>query len=279
MSTQSVKRALYEGWKKVYNVFSGHVTSSSFQDTGTLTAKEFVEAGDALCQKIPVWEWCSGDPSIQPFLPPTKKYLVFRGATSFQRAETDVDLTAGEGTDVGDGWIATHPGYKANTEAVRGDTREEKEINWDDEDDACVTKDDAPKNLKGCRLYDVYVVYDKYYQTPRVFLVGFEDSKPLTKEQMMEDVYADNREKTVSIDSHPFLSAPCISIHPCKHAETMKVIIGHHRDRYIDDAEGEEGKKDEQFVFPTHMALFIFLKFISSVIPTINYDMSVDMDL
>lgn len=272
----NAKRAVYENWKKVYNQFSGPKTESNFQKTGTLTAKEFVEAGDALCQKIPVWEWCSGDADVQTFLPPNKKYLVFRGATSFDRAETDIDRLAGEGTDDADGWVATHPGYQPK---AKEKAQEKKEINWDDDDDECVTQEDEPSEARACRLYDVYLVYDKYYQTPRVFLIGFQNNKPLTKDEMMEDVYAANREKTVSVDSHPYLSAPCISIHPCKHAETMQVILGHYKERLEDAQEDLPEAQKVPFVFPTYMALFVFLKFISSVVPTINYDLSVDMDM
>lgn len=268
------KRAVYEAWKKTYNQFSGTRTESNFQQTGTLTAKEFVEAGDALCQKILVWEWASGPADIQPYLPPDKKYLVFRGATCFERADDpEMDKLAGEGVEEGD-WVATHPGYKPKAKAAA----QEKEINWDDDDDE-VAAEDEKTQATSCRLYDVYVVWDKYYQTPRVFLQGYANGKPLTKDEMLEDVYAVNRETTVSVDPHPYLDAPCISIHPCRHAETMKGILEHKRARLEADQDGLPEDQKVPFIFPTYMALFVFLKFISSVVPTIQYDLSIDMDL
>jgi len=269
------KRAAYESWKKIYNQFSEVKTESNFQQTGTLTAKEFVEAGDALCQKIPVWEWASGNPETQPYLPPDKKYLVFQKATCFERAENpELDALVGKETNDDDGWVTTHPGYKPKPkEAVQ-----DKEINWDDDDDDCA-EPEAKADARPVRLYDVYVVYDKYYQTPRVFLQGYENGKALTKEAMMEDVYADNRETTVSVDPHPYLNAPCISIHPCKHSETMRAILGHQKDRLEESQEDLPDSQKIPFMFPTYMAFFVFLKFISSVVPTIQYDLAVDMEM
>lgn len=39
------------------------------------------------------------------------------------------------------------------------------------------------------RTYDLYITYDKYYQTPRLWLVGYDEhNKPLTIEEMYEDI-------------------------------------------------------------------------------------------
>lgn len=44
-------------------------------------------------------------------------------------------------------------------------------------------------NIVSTRTYDLYITYDKYYQTPRLWLVGFDEfCKPLTIEQMYEDI-------------------------------------------------------------------------------------------
>jgi len=43
--------------------------------------------------------------------------------------------------------------------------------------------------------------------------------------------------------------------------------------RFIDDSKGR-GKK-----IKTHQALIIFLKFMSSVMPTIRYDQAVDIEI
>lgn len=40
--------------------------------------------------------------------------------------------------------------------------------------------------------------------------------------QVMEDVSEDHAKKTITVDPHPHLSVTAASIHPCRHAETMK---------------------------------------------------------
>lgn len=110
------------------------------------------------------------------------------------------------------------------------------------------------------RTYDLHITYDKYYQTPRLWVVGYDESrKPLTVEEMYEDVSQDHAKKTVTMESHPHLPGPNMaSVHPCKHADIMKKII-----QTVEDGGGELG---------VHMYLIIFLKFVQTVIPTIEYD-------
>lgn len=100
---------------------------------------------------------------------------------------------------------------------------------------------------------------------------------------MYEDVSQDHAKKTVTMETHPHLPGPNMaSVHPCKsvfpfklkasllfnshffsnpdrrHADIMKKII----------QTVEEGGK----VLGVHMYLIIFLKFVQTVIPTIEYD-------
>ncbi|KEG11957.1 putative autophagocytosis associated protein [Trypanosoma grayi] len=273
-----IKRSFYENFKKLYNHVQGVKTVTNFQATGTLTPLEFVEAGDELVQKMPVWAWAEGPEKIQPFLPPNKKYLVYRGAPCYERAP-DIEHTEDNDVDGEGGWVTTHADHKPSKTVT---SAPEKVINWDDDDgDEDDEDEDQAEDTeeRRCRLYDVYMVYDQYYQTPRIFLIGYAEDHVtlLTKEEMMQDVYASNREKTVSIDPHPFLNMACISIHPCRHAETMKRLVHHMKGRFESDQ--ADGVEKEQFIFPTHMALFLFLKFISSVVPTIAYDLSTSIDV
>lgn len=47
----------------------------------------------------------------------------------------------------------------------------------------------GPSDIVSTRTYDLYITYDKYYQTPRLWFVGFDEfCKPLTIEQMFEDI-------------------------------------------------------------------------------------------
>lgn len=120
-----------------------------------------------------------------------------------------------------------------------------------------VAGDDA---ILQTRTYDLYITYDKYYQTPRLWLFGYDEQrKPLTVENMYEDISQDHVKKTVTIENHPHLPPPPMcSVHPCRHAEVMKKII-----ETVAEGGGELG---------VHMYLLIFLKFVQAVIPTIEYD-------
>ncbi|XP_046852528.1 ubiquitin-like-conjugating enzyme ATG3 [Xenia sp. Carnegie-2017] len=109
------------------------------------------------------------------------------------------------------------------------------------------------------RTYDMYVTYDKYYQTPRLWLFGYDEiRKPLSVEEMYEDMSQDHAKRTVTIESHPHLPTTMPSVHPCRHADVMKKII-----ETVAEGGGELG---------VHMYLLIFLKFVQAVIPTIEYD-------
>jgi ubiquitin-like-conjugating enzyme ATG3 len=137
------------------------------------------------------------------------------------------------------------------------------------------TNDNNDDNILKVRSYDVYITYDKYYQTPRVWLMGYNESgsnQPLTGEEMMEDVISDYVNKTVTMESHPHLPGVYASIHPCKHGDVMKAIVRN----MTKDTSGGGGSSNEG---PSvEMYLFIFLKFVSSMIPTISYDFTMDVN-
>lgn len=275
----TAKRFFYEKYKELVNSVSGPMTKSSFQATGKLTPQEFIEAGDALVQKFPAWEWVEGPAGIQPYLPPNKKFLKLANCPCRERATNMMEAEGGE-QDVGDDWVATHANHVVKPPATVEQAKE-KLASWDDDDDAVADEEDEGP-AEHFRLYDVTVVYDEYYSTPRVFLFGYSEhdhSRPLTKDEMLEDVYSANREKTVTVDPHPYSRAPCISIHPCRHAETMQRILQRMEERLMDAQEDVTEKERIPFVFPTYFALFIFLKFISSVVPTIQYDVSIDLEM
>lgn len=54
------------------------------------------------------------------------------------------------------------------------------------------------------------------------------------------------------------------TVHPCKHANVLKTMA---------DAMRENGQK-----IGAHYALLIFLKFITSVIPTVEFDITGDLN-
>jgi ubiquitin-like-conjugating enzyme ATG3 len=132
--------------------------------------------------------------------------------------------------------------------------------------------DDADDNLLKVRTYDLSITYDKYYQTPRVYIIGYssqDSSQPLTADEMFQDVMSDYANRTVTIDPHPHVAGHYASIHPCQHGAVMKTIV---KNLTKASAEGGSGKAPS-----VEMYLFIFLKFVSSIIPTINYDFTMDV--
>ncbi|XP_058118936.1 ubiquitin-like-conjugating enzyme ATG3 [Anopheles coustani] len=117
------------------------------------------------------------------------------------------------------------------------------------------------------RTYDLHITYDKYYQTPRLWVIGYDENrKLLSVEQMYDDVSQDHAKKTVTMETHPHLPGPNMaSVHPCKHADIMKKII-----QTVEEGGGELG---------VHMYLIIFLKFVQTVIPTIEYDFTQNFNI
>jgi ubiquitin-like-conjugating enzyme ATG3 len=265
-----IKHSLYEKYKEIVMSLTNPISRSEFQNTGKLTPNEFIEAGDLLIQKFPAWEWHSGPTDIIPCLPNNKKYLKLTGIASQNRPSFSEIISLEK-----DGWeiteINNNDNYNNNS-IINNDS--------EDSEDDNICKVSKNKNL---RLYDLTIIYDTYYATPRLYLIGYNcDSIPLSGDAMMEDVFATVREKTVTIEIHPFLkNTLCISIHPCRHAETMKRIMQNMEEKMINEQELLNIPKSSQlpFYFPANMSLFIFLKFISSIIPTIEYDVSIGIDI
>ena len=58
-------------------------------------------------------------------------------------------------------------------------------------------EDEEIDNIKLTRTYDVSITYDKYYQTPRVFLFGYnETGQPLKTKEIYQDIMADYVKRT-----------------------------------------------------------------------------------
>lgn len=121
-------------------------------------------------------------------------------------------------------------------------------------------------NIVATRTYDLNITYDKYYQTPRLWLVGYDENlKPLTISEMYQDISQDHAKKTVTMETHPHIPTVMASVHPCRHAEVMKKII----------STVEDGGRELQ----VYSYLIIFLKFVQSVIPTLEYDFTQNFTL
>lgn len=136
-------------------------------------------------------------------------------------------------------------------------------------------------------------------------MIGRNESnqQPLSAPEMMEDVISDYANKTVTMEPHPHVSGPQASIHPCQHGKVMKAIVRNllkatttttaaAAAAAVQNEEGGGGgdeataaamQQQQQQEQPqgggpsVEMYLFIFLKFVSSMIPTINYDFTMDV--
>jgi len=174
----------------------------------------------------------------------------------------------------------------------------------------------AKGNLLQVRTYDVMITYDKYYQTPRIWLLGYDESgNPLTPSQVFQDVSAEHAFKTVTIEPFPHSATlTAASVHPCKHASVMKKVIermnagiteeqkrlgvsgtgasskdtkggkkwlggmvrkvtgGSGSDSPASAAGSETPPSDDADGMRVDFYLVVFLKFIASIVPTIEVD-------
>ncbi len=74
----------------------------------------------------------------------------------------------------------------------------------------------------------MYIMYSPYYRTPRLYLSGYmPNGQPLPPYLMMDDIVGDYKDKTVTLEDFPFFahSTKMASVHPCKHAPVMKVLL------------------------------------------------------
>ncbi|CAI2174949.1 19312_t:CDS:2 [Funneliformis geosporum] len=294
--------------------------NSKFKETGCITPEEFVAAGDFLVYKCPTWKWESGEVSKRrDYLPAEKQFLITRNVPCFRRvkqmeyteedSETQIETENGE-----EAWVATHSGRGEDEEIIKRNSielependKEEVDIpNIEDipdiedvedglveEDDPATlattsnvvvsSHDDGPSDkILQVRTYDVFITYDKYYQTPRMWLYGYDEHRrPLTTVQIFEDISQDYAKKTVTIETHPHLNMSLASIHPCRHAQVMKKIIEKMNEEALKKFEllqqqygnSPNAPQAEQAQVRVDQYLIIFLKFMSSVVPTIDYD-------
>lgn len=279
------------------------LAESHFIEKGVLTPEEFVLAGDMLALRCPTWKWQGGDPAkSRAILPKDKQFLITRNVPCQQRA-----IVLGRGAcderniDFGDGqeWVETHISRAHRSDgdapdlvnlavavapacsAAASKACREVEANIEEaglEDCQVIEVEDPGElsdgasgqrgdNIRRTRTYDVSISYDKYYQCARIWLRGYSEARqPLTQEQVLEDISAEHALKTVTMEAHPHISTAGFhaSIHPCKHASVMHKLCA-------EMSSAGRSCRPEQY-------LFLFLKFISSVVPTIEYDYTLSVD-
>lgn len=287
--------------------------NSNFLTTGEISPEEFVKAGDYLVYKFPTWQWSTCPKNLQKlFLPPEKQVLVTKHVPSHVRAsnfegeleEDDEEVVLGADNDGDDDKKEEDEEYgliksKTTTGQSKGKTSESnnnEEIGDIDDmiDNDAEEADDLDHDFDDLdivydsnnklRKYDLYITYSTSYRVPKMYLVGFDSNGiPLLPKQMYEDINSDYKDKTVTIENLPVASnTTSISIHPCKHSSVMKVLMSHQLRKKekpveedllnlsIENIEPEaEGIRVDQY-------LVVFLKFIASVAPGIEYDYTMD---
>jgi len=300
---QNIYNSVKSGVLKGAEYLTPVLKESKFQEAGVLTPEEFVAAGDHLVHHCPSWQWAAGSQDgVRDYLPPEKQFLITRNVPCYKRCrqmEYKADLEKVlDSEDPEGGWVDTHHFQESSEAAALAgtvkemvlDEPEEEPINISDSEEAVdmedfvesgmIEEDNATvepvKEDKGAvgggeivstRTYDLNITYDKYYQTPRLWLFGYSENRtPLTVDQMYEDFSADHANKTITMETHPHLPGPPqASVHPCKHASTMKKLLDQ-----IAEGGGELG---------VHQYLIVFLKFVQAIIPTIEYDFTQNFSL
>ena len=314
----NVKHTLWEGITGLAGKLSGPMKESKFYTEGKLTPEEYVLAGDFLTQKCPTWKWCAAAEGFyNKNLPKDKQYLKTTVACN-KRANEYMNLNATTEKTVEGDWVEAElverdaegkvikseqkvidldeedeKKEKAKPEKKEEENKENNNNEGGDDDDESDDDDDdgieivnkknnnekkeiqvvdeeeeAKKNKKNknYRTYDVTVTYDFYYCVPRMWLMGYNEAgQPLSDKEMKEDVMEEYRNKTVTFEQHTGTGLRYISVHPCRHSLLLKKMI---------QSFENSGKKLE-----IYMSILIFLKFLHSVVPTIQYDFTMDIKL
>ncbi|SSD58843.1 related to Autophagy-related protein 3 [Saccharomycodes ludwigii] len=310
-------RSTLSSWREYLTPISH---KSTFRETGMITPEEFVASGDYLQHMFPTWKWngtgieSSENPKsvleIRDFLPLEKQFLVTRKVVCDKRiSEENMASNAGCSSDnfteeEKDGWVLETVDERYNYNTLTSKTGEpqqnsnaktvaENEIQeiLDDDDDIVTPYELVNENR---RYYDLYITYSTSYRVPKMYLVGFDSNGlPLTPDQMLQDISPDYRAKTATIETLPVFKKSkkniiSISIHPCKHANVMKMLINrlllknNDPDRTKDDGSMDDlGNEDDWEVLQdsglrVDQYLIVFLKFISSVTPGIQYDYTME---
>ena len=280
----NIGHKLFKGYQDVVSYISPTLKQSKFYTEGILTPEEFILSGDYLVEKCPTWKWCSAKENLyNSALPKDKQYLVTTVKSDSRAGDF---LKNNEITEVQleDDWVEENVKISNKKELPKKEINLNDNLNLDNPmnliaqnkiekkenevkeiDDFEIIDNDTDENTK-MRTYDVSVTYDFYYCVPRMWLVGYDyKGRPLTANEMKEDVMPEYRNKTVTIEPQTCTGIKNISVHPCRHSQLLKKMINDFQN---------SGRKME-----IHMTILLFLKFLQSVVPTVHYDYTMDIQM
>lgn len=279
---------------------------STFDRNGEISPDEFVKAGDYLCHMFPTWQWNEVGDQIQyrDFLPKDKQFLVSRKVPCARRAQDITGLNVGQEVEMfnddEEPFVAKREidheerGIQTGIEEPQDidDLLQEMELQDDEVQDFDSNVIDVKVDSK-MRYYDLYIAYSTSYRVPKMYIAGFNsDGAPLNSEQMFEDIAPDYRAKTATIEKLSFYKSPVfsVSIHPCKHANVMRLLLDKIRavkerrrqelkkigQSVVNDEDWEDIQDEVDETFKVDLYLVVFLKFITSVTPSIEHDYTME---
>ena len=278
---------IFKGYQDVVSYISPTLKQSKFYTEGKLTPEEFVLAGDFLVLKCPTWKWCSAKEKLSnSALPKDKQYLITT-VKSDSRASDYIKDNETKEIKLEDDWNEddlNQEKIKDNQSQIISSAEDDPSLNLENSDsfkeekkieekketikeieDFEIIDNDEEENSK-IRFYDISVTYDFYYCVPRMWLVGYDEKgRPLTDKEMKEDVMPEYRNRTVTIEPQTCTGIKNISVHPCRHSLLLKKMIKDYQD---------SGRKME-----IYMTILLFLKYLQSVVPTVQYDYTMDIQL
>lgn len=297
-------------YREIAKGFMNVLKESKFYEEGVLTPEEFVLAGDYLTQKCPTWKWCSNKTNIisVEYLPKDKQFLTTTVPCTQRASDLAINKTIIKENNLESGWTeAIFEHDKTRNNINKEDQKLTKEIDFDklninennknkiiintednyidsgiepfeddnissdkpqenNKDNNCYIVEINEDELIKSRTYDVTVTYDYYYRVPRMWLIGYsEEGQPLKDNEIKQDIMLEYIDKTVTIEKHPNLGVKSVSIHPCRHSTLIKKFILNFEQR---------GQK-----LDVEKSILLFLKFLSSIVPTIEYDFTMDIDI
>ena len=294
----NIGHKIFKGYQDIVSYITPPLKQSKFYTEGKLTPEEFILAGDFLVLKCPTWKWCAAKENLyNSALPKDKQYLLTT-VKSDSRASDFIKINETNEIQLEDDWVEEDLNKEIKEGEVNKEIDLEENINLENDinleknkieekketkeeidgfeiaeeketkkeiDDFEIIDNDDDENSK-MRTYDVSVTYDFYYCVPRMWLVGYDHKgRPLTDKEMKEDVMPEYRNKTVTIEPQTCTGIKNISVHPCRHSLLLKKMIKDFQ---------ASGRKME-----IHMTILLFLKFLQSVVPTVQYDYTMDIQL
>ncbi|CDR97561.1 -Autophagy-related protein 3 [Babesia bigemina] len=208
--------------RRVHDILTGAAgnllptTGFDFSEKGAVTPADFMAAGDAIVAEDSRWEWVSdGSSSALDCLNADKQYLCAYDIPCLRIPKLVT-------SEVGDWKLcelardAEGPAFAHRTDSEIP-SLEPRIVEGD-----CNDLYDNGTPSRPYRRYDISITYDRYYETPRIWLIGFDAfGLPLSHNEMLNDVPSVYAGRTVTVERHPYTAELNITVHPCYQMEAL----------------------------------------------------------